>query len=639
MDRQFRNESTGSRPHPSEVAEALGLSLEQNLQNRVFDPINADDLRTLARYGSRWGYFEVAAGAGKADRPLHRLPIEEVAHWIRDHVSPYPDRFKEVVEACKALEKRFLLADVKRLESCGTVWWSQHIVRVFWKDRHGRERLRRQIGVHRCKHAWCPTCGRSRQAQLTAEIERMLILSRDFGLHEGHGRLVTLTVPNGRCIYTLREQAHEAFAKLQRTRWWNRFAFGWVRGSEVVTGQDGEWNLHVHLLVIFWAPKVSYQQLGRVWTQELGGTRENGRGFVIDCESLESKRWTRKDDRPGDLKRRGGLVRAARYIFKYLTKAEDLKNLRGGPGGLAHLVGATKGLRKFSVGGGCSVLRRAANTLLPSRTFQAEEALAGTYLNQGRPPWRVEEVNPETGETQDVPPDRLVDARQRALARWGEIVETNPLPTQGQALPGRVAGVPCGPRGRYRRLGAMPLAGAGPTVEAFERRGGAGIYGARALLGEWKVYRWQEQSQKTGKTLKFASVLPSKRYSWRKVQVAIQAALAQGSDGWARLRLAANREASAILMDPLAGLDAYRALMANLPKLESEAQAEVKSACESAKERIQDLAVEHFANGDSNAHLENLLHLARHPNKCWKALALDQRPLPPLAITGVDVSR
>ncbi|WP_420843209.1 protein rep [Geothrix oryzisoli] len=589
--------------------------------------------------GRRWGYFEAAAGAEKSSGPHHRLPLEEVARWIRDQVSPYPDLFKEVVEACKALEKRFLLADVKRLESCGTVWWSQHIVRVFWKDRHGHERLRRQIGIHRCKHAWCPTCGRSRQAQLTAEIERMLILSRDFGLHEGHGRLVTLTVPNGRCIYTLREQAHKAFAKLQRTRWWNRFAFGWVRGSEVVTGQDGDWNLHVHLLVIFWAPKVSYQQLGRVWTQELGGTRENGRRFVVDCESLESKRWGRKDGRPGDLKRRGGLVRAARYIFKYLTKAEDLKNLRGGPGGLAHLVGATKGLRKFSVGGGCSVLRRAANTLLPSRMFQAEEALAGTYLNQGRPPWRVEVVNPETGEIRDGPPERLKDPRQGALERWGEILETNPIPTQGQALPGRVVGVPCGPRGRYRRAGVMPLAGLGPTVVEFERRGNASICGVRALLGEWKVKRWQEQSQKSARTLKFAAVLPSKRYSWGRAQAAIKAALAHGADGWTNMRLAANREASSILLDPLARLDAHRALMANLPNTEDQAKVEVKNACDLAKERIQDLAYEQFADGHANAHLENLLHLVRHPNTCWKALALDQHPLPPLAITGVDVSR
>ncbi len=61
--------------------------------------------------------------------------MNEVAEWIREHVSPYPDVFSEVVEACKAIEKRFLLADVKRLQSCGTIWWSQHIVRVFWKDR------------------------------------------------------------------------------------------------------------------------------------------------------------------------------------------------------------------------------------------------------------------------------------------------------------------------------------------------------------------------------------------------------------------------------------------------------------------------------------------------------------------------
>ena len=99
-------------------------------------------------------------------------------------------------------------------------------------------------------------------------------------------------------------------------------------------------------------------------------------------------------------------------------------------------------MRRFAVGGGCAVLRKAASILLPRRAFLAEEALAGAWLHQGRTPWRVEAVDPDTGEVVDVDPEHLGDGRQRALAVWGEVLGTNPVPKPGQALPGRVVGVP-----------------------------------------------------------------------------------------------------------------------------------------------------------------------------------------------------
>ncbi|MBK8793918.1 MAG: protein rep [Holophaga sp.] len=448
------------------------------------------------------------------------------------------------------MEKRYLKAQTDRLEGCDTVWCRQHIVRIFWRDRWGRERLRRQIGIHRCRHAWCPKCGRSRQAKLSSETEKTLLLARDFGFHEGHGRLVTLTVPNGSNLLLLRDQAHHAFAKLQRTRWWNRHVFGWIRGSEVVTGKDGNWNLHLHLLVIFWSPKVSYQQIGRVWTQELGGPRENGLNYVVDCESLELKRWVRRDGKEGTRKHRGGLASAARYITKYLSKPEDFHKLKAGPGGLAHLIGATRGLRRFSMGGGCSILRNAAHVLLPVRAFQAEEAMAETYLYEGRPPCRVEIVDPETGEVREVAAERLRDDRQKALDRWGTHLETNPEPNPRQSLPGRVVGVPCGHGGKFRRLGAMPLAGSGPTIREFERKGHQCIQGMRGLIGPWKIVRWQEPSRSPGKILYFSAVLPAARYSLRKLRASIRTELAYGSHGWACLRRSANVAGSSFLKDP-----------------------------------------------------------------------------------------
>lgn len=603
---------------PAELARDLRASIVADHDPAHLDPESPEDHARLARWARPYGWFEadVRASSEEPD-PRPRIPDEEVAAWIGQEVSPHPHRWQETTAAVGELEKRYLKAQADRLESCGTVWWKKHVLRIFWKDRRGRERLRRQVGIHRCKHAWCPTCGRSRQAKLTAEIERLLVLTKDFGLHEGHARLVTLTVPNGPDVEELKRMAHVGFAKLQRTRWWNRNAFGWVRGSEVVTGEDGDWNLHIHLLAIFWSPRVSYQKLGEVWTRELGGPREGDKNYVVDLETLEKKRWVRKDGKSGDLTRKGSLVRAARYITKYITKAEELAKLKSGPGGLAHLFSATRGLRRFAVGGGCSVLRRAAGVLLPGSAFQAEEAIAGTYLHEGRAPWRVEEMDPETGEIRDVPPERLADERTRAMKTWGTILETNPVPRERQALPGHVVGVPAGPKGRYRRIGPMPLAGGHPRVQDFERaeakaerwvnftlaltttlmtvlnpeperrvrKGltaamriwfrrswkkhrrtmGLQLEGARALIAgnDWSVYRWEETTKK-GKTLRFAAVLPRVRYAWRPVRQAILGQLAHGSDEWTLRRRQAAKAGAEILLDPLARRDHIHAIKAAL---------------------------------------------------------------------------
>jgi hypothetical protein len=71
-------------------------------------------------------------------------------------------------------------------------------------------------------------------------------------------------------------------------------------------------------------------------------------------------------------------------------------------------------------------------------------------------------------------------------------------------------------------------------------------------------------NEKTGKALKFAAVLPATRFTWAAAQAAIRVELAYGKDQWTLLRRTANYEASAILLDPLAHLDASRNIMSNL---------------------------------------------------------------------------
>ena len=511
-------------------------------------------------------------GEALADAPLTHRQAREAMHQL---VSYHPDTFQQFEGAVGDLQRLWLKAQADKLGACGTTWRG-HVVRVFWRDRKGRERLRKQVGIHRCKGAWCPSCGRTRQAIIAGEVEKLLVLAEDWGFHTGHARLVTLTSPNGDHLPTLREGTHEAFARLQRTRWWNRHVFGFVRGSEVVTGEDGRWNFHIHLLVIFWHPRMDYAEISDAWTRAMGGKRD-GKNYVCDVESLERGAWKRKDGGEGPLARRN-LARAARYISKYISKPEELAKLKAGPGGLGHLLCSTKGMRRAAFGGGCAVLRRTAHVLMPRQLHQAEEILAGGHLHEGRTPIRVEVMNPETGELVDLDPTAPDEGRTAALRAWGEALETNPEPRKGWKLPARVVGIPCGERGRHRRIGDVPMASPQPTVKAFERweareEGPAPLEGVRALVsgGRWRVYRWDRWSKKRGKLQHFAAVLPASRFAWRPIQAAVLARL--GLDRWAPSRAKANAAHAGLAVGEDARTDTRRHLRAGVSESTMQARA------------------------------------------------------------------
>jgi hypothetical protein len=576
---------------PQAVAQALRESLD-----REDSPLQEGDLlRWGVGYGLEAQLRQVldpewspqrysVTGEVLADPPLKG---REALQALRGLISAHPEAFQDVEQAVAQLRRHWVKGQAEKLEACGSTWRG-HVVRIFWRDRKGRERLRRQIGIHRCKGAWCPSCGRTRQASLAGQVEKLLVLAEDWGFHAGHARLVTLTTPNGSHLPTLREQAHQAFARLQRTRWWNRHTFGFVRGSEVKTGEDGNWNFHIHFLLIFWHPRMDYADLSDHWTAALGGQREGEKNFTVDVESLEAKAWERKDGKGGILGRRN-LVRAARYISKYLCKGEELANLKKGPGGLSHLVASTKGMRRAAFGGGCAVLRRTAHVLMPKQLHQAEELLAGSPLHEGRSPLRLEVMDPETGELVDLDPAPLEDARTQGLRAWGEALETNPdviseasaRKGKGWKLPGRVVGIPCGPNGRHRRIGVVPLASAQPTVKAFEawkRQAGEDLpppcplEGVRALVagGAWRVYRWDRISRKTGRLLHYAAVLPAERYAWRPVRAAVLAGF--GRDTWAAMRARAHAIYAEQAVDGRMKEDAKRQIGTGLKQALSQAR-------------------------------------------------------------------
>jgi hypothetical protein len=577
------------------VADALRESLEADHRARSFDPSKPEDLLDLAHSARTFGIVaDVLQDLDKSENPMGSCsPVtdEMIASFIKRRISPHPARFEEFVKACQAVEAYRLKREVKKLEGCGEAWG--RVIRLFHLDRKGRERMR-TYGLHACKSRHCPRCGRGQQSRRTTEMEKVLILGSEWGLNERNIRFVTLTVPNGDHIPTLRKLAHEAFARLQRKRWWPRHVFGWFRGSECVTGEDGHWNFHLHIVVILWDPWMSYRHLWDQWGQAVGV-----RAYV-DSGTLKHYRETAKGK---------GFLKAARYATKYLSKQEHLNKVKSGPGGFAHYVASMRRVRAFAVGGGASLLRRLIPILMSRWIPRAEWSLQNEVLNaDGRPPCRVEEVNPETGEVfpLEAPHSPFVDSAERegflALAR--ELYTVN-------GLMGTV-GEPCGEGKRLRRLGATPLPSRAPTVASFEAMQKTGLRmftklawvddrpvpvrvavqqspkgrpleGIRALIagGCWKVERWTEfiTDKRTGRKrpLPRACVLPAKRFAWRDLYPALVAAMLdertpemlkrkRAYQAWAENRVSPldRRDAKGLLVEALkqakagARIEAYR---------------------------------------------------------------------------------
>ncbi|HEX9082941.1 MAG TPA: protein rep [Holophagaceae bacterium] len=523
---------------PAEVAAALRHSIGEDHGGRTLRSDLDGDLRELARLGRDFG---LARGAHEAlGLPTwRRLTLDDLAAFVAQTVSPHPAAFEEKARAVMELEAGRLGKEAARLEGCGEPWG--RVVRLFWRDRKGREVMRTR-GLHSCKHRWCPRCGKPRQTRLAGQMERIVELAREWGFDEGHLRFITLTVPNGASVPELWELAHHAWAKLQRTRWWPAHVFGWFRGSEVITGQDGRWNLHLHIVVFLWSRQISYQNVWKAWEEACGDR------YQVDVEDLRQIRRKAKVR---------GTTRAVHYITKYIAKREELSKLKEGPGGLAHLFSATRGRRNFAVGGGCSVLRRMLDVLMPTWALQAERIMLDADLRDGRPPFRAEEVDPETGEAYETTiPKPYLDERERA--RWMALA--GPLWFPSTQTVGRKAG----PRGQFRRVGIMPLPSEGITLAEHQR--GKPQQGIRALVsgGRWRVQRWEEVSKKTGKTLRFSVVLPRGRYAWRPIAARVWAALGLDESQWAKARREAFQGHAAAKVEPLDHRDHLHAIRAAL---------------------------------------------------------------------------
>lgn len=503
--------------------------------------------RAAARLLTRQGDTDGATRASAVAERLGELPEKDVAAWISARVSPWPDRWEALVDRVKTFEAGKLMREAERLHGCGDPWG--RVVRLFWKGAKGQE-VSKSYGIHRCKSRFCPTCGKAKTRSRSEEMEKVLEIASEWGLGPANVRFLTLTVRNGESIPELRTKAHEAWGKIQRRRWWPRWVCMWFRGSECVTGEDGNWNFHLHVVLVLWAHRVSYHRLWKEWKSAVGEHSH------LDIDRLHSEKMRQA-------RRRGGIGEATRYIVKYLAKGEELAKIARGPGGFAHYVSGMKRLRAFACGGAAPVMRRMAGVLLPNWARRMEWIREGVELRSGVAPCRAEEVDTETGEAWDVPaPDPCLSQKERDVANalcapllvWDQ--EGGGTATVGRA---------CGKGGRWRRLGHGPVRSSVRTVGAHEK--GEDLDALHQVIagGDWRIFDEKDHT-KDGRVLRYRVVLPGVRFAWRDVGRVLWDRLARDGSEWGRRRRAAFQAAARAGIGTLERLDAMRAAAEGLQR-------------------------------------------------------------------------
>lgn len=507
--------------------------------------------RAAARLLARKGQHEGAAKAAALANRLGALPESAMTEWMGTRISPWPERWEALVQRVKVFEAGKLLREAERLHGCGDPWG--RVVRLFWKGAKGRE-FSKSYGIHRCKSRFCPTCGRVKTRNRVEEIEKVLEIASEWGLGPANVRFLTLTVRNGASIPELRKKTHEAWGKLQRRRWWPRWVAMWFRGSECVTGEDGNWNFHLHVVLVLWGHRVSYSRLWDEWESAVGERSQ------MDIDRIHSEKMHKA-------RRQGGIASAAQYLVKYLSKGEDLAKIARGPGGFAHYASSMSRLRAFACGGAAPILRRMADVLLPNWARRMEWIREGVELRAGVAPLRVEEVDTETGEAWDIPaPDPCLDTHERAVAK----ALCAPLLVWDQEGGGTATvGKPCGKGWRWRRLGHGPVRSSVRTVAAHEA--GTELDALHSIIagGDWRLFD-EVDRRKDGGVIRYRVVLPGVRFAWRDVGRVLWERLARDTSEWGRRRRAAWDGAARAGITTLHRLDALRAAGAGLQRASEE---------------------------------------------------------------------
>lgn len=255
----------------------------------------------------------------------------------------------------------------ERLAQCGTFPRGKVVL-------HFGDGTRQELGAHQCRTRFCPRCARRRGHRLGEEMEGAVKAIEEWKLGIHHVRFATYTLPNRENAAELLGELAAAWHRMLANRRFSRLVAGGFRCFEVKPGKDGKWNGHLHAILYLWVPGVPYAELRRAWD-----TAAQNPGQTYNQRFDELKKLAKP--RPGETK----AAAAARYLVKYLAKFEDLKEARGMPGGLPHLLAATEGRRMFSAWGIGAVARRKVRAERPRWAAQVRRHLEGYVRNDLKP--------------------------------------------------------------------------------------------------------------------------------------------------------------------------------------------------------------------------------------------------------------
>lgn len=124
-----------------------------------------------------------------------------------------------------------------------------------------------------CGRRTCPYCAHKRFLRLKDEYDHLNERVED-------GKILTLTLRNGRDVGGLVDRAIDGFGKLRRRRLFGKVLGGFY-AVEVVPKADDLWNVHIH--VILDGPFLPQGVLSREWLDITGDS------YIVDIQGLRNR--------------------------------------------------------------------------------------------------------------------------------------------------------------------------------------------------------------------------------------------------------------------------------------------------------------------------------------------------------------
>lgn len=190
---------------------------------------------------------------------------------------------------------------IERFDSCGACGVIEH----------SRERDTFRLTAFFCHDRWCQPCANARAHMLRRQILNVADPERL--------RFVTLTLRHVEApLADQLRKLRTAWMRLRKTAFWKSCTTGGVAVTELKTGEDGLW--HVHLHVITEGDWMDQRQLSETWKSITLDSH------IVDVRALNDPKH------------------AVAYLTKYVTKAVDQKTFAD-PGRLQEAIIALKGAR------------------------------------------------------------------------------------------------------------------------------------------------------------------------------------------------------------------------------------------------------------------------------------------------------